>query len=187
MLIYGNVTKSIASNILNIFNRLTYDITKQHNQDNSSVLKKIPNGTSCRNYQVVNRYEKNTAVLYNILISEYIPFVTENWNKLTCLTLLLHKILNNQYFYILRTQEQFGYIVSVKSYSFSGFSKSAYFTDFISFIVQSPNKTSSEIIQRTEDFIQDFYSFLKNLSDADEKSPSFVWIHFFICFTNKLI
>ena len=67
----------------------------------------------------------------------------------------------------MRTQEQFGYIVSVKSYSFSGFSKSAYFTDFISFIVQSPNKTSSEIIQRTEDFIQDFYSFLKNLSDAD--------------------
>jgi insulysin len=175
MLIYGNVIKQTSINILNIFSKLAFikdnkqNISKntkntKTNTITNTVTNTISAGITHRNIQVVNKHEKNTAVLYSVFVSEYVPFVTPGWEKLHCFLLLLCKILNNQYFYKLRTQEQFGYVVSVKSQSFSGFANSSYNTNFISFLVQSPKKTFSEIIKRTDEFILDFNTYLNELT-----------------------
>jgi len=111
--------------------------------------------------QKENPDEKNNAVGTYLYISNISKF---NNIKDKCILDVIYKLISQEYFFQLRTQEKFGYIVG------SGIVLQQIYKStnmYFRFIVQSQKNTSNEIIQRTKKFIVDFNSHLIKLDNNE--------------------
>lgn len=85
------------------------------------------------------------------------------WYLNSCLINVLDKIISLDYFDTLRTKEKFGYIAGGSVFS-TGDKK--YLTKYYSFLVQSPNKSTQEIIDRTDRYMLEFKNILLNYEES---------------------
>lgn len=112
-----------------------------------------------------NREEANSATCLNVFVDVLnVEEDTIKSVKNICLLNLLDNIMSVEYFNTLRTQEEFGYIVKALQYNYG---KPEYSHRYYGFLVQSPHKTTEEIIKRTKEFI---VSFEKNINDMSDKT-----------------
>lgn len=111
--------------------------------------------------------DKNSASAYLIQLHKFHVKNEPNWKKHIVFNGLLRSILANDYYDQLRTKEQLGYIVDT---SVIHLGSPYYINNYLVFIVQSPNKDSEFLLQRTEKFINDTISIIKNIKpDSFEK------------------
>jgi insulysin len=109
-----------------------------------------------------NDKEKNNAIGYYIFINKVTDIITQLKN--ICLLEMLFRLISQEYFYQLRTQEKFGYIVGSNICSV-GNHNCEY--KYYRFVVQSQKKSTDEMIKRTEIFITTFKKNILNLSQKD--------------------
>lgn len=109
-----------------------------------------------------NPHEKNNAVGTYLEIS---PFTyVEKYMHNLCMLNVVQKFISQEYFYQLRTQEKFGYIVGSGLILIS--TGPSYYL-YSRFIVQSPHKTTNEMIERTTLFIETFKSTIDSISEIE--------------------
>jgi insulysin len=161
ILICGNVTLLDAREISKMFVPLVKykymptlidkDIATQNISPNLTIIKESD-----------TQYEDNVAVGYYIELFKIKVGTTPDWAKKLCLISILENIISDKYFDALRTNEEFGYIVNGKSCNIGD----PVFTSwFYKFLVQSPNKTIPQIIERTLLFITEFEKYIETLTD----------------------
>lgn len=159
LLITGNCDDKLFENILNNFNKLT-----PRNEYKTNAFLNDVTITNIKNDNIVkikkeNPNEKNNSVGTYLFIANINNFKDDIYNK--CVLDVIQKIISQEYFYQLRTQEKFGYIVGSGIVFVSQYkSNNLYFR----FIVQSPKKTSNEMINRTKKFITDFENQINNFT-----------------------
>ena len=164
LLVCGNSTEKIALELGNIFEKFVpndiytpnisiYDIYNNPNSDNDIYI-----------YPAENDHEINYAVGYYIFIEKIRYGITKIWDKYICLLNVLDKIISSEYFDELRIKEKFGYITNS---SISNIGDKRCLLLYYKFMVQSPDKSANEIIERTNKFITDFRIKLINISDKD--------------------
>jgi secreted Zn-dependent insulinase-like peptidase len=76
---------------------------------------------------------------------------------------ILHDIVSEQYFDQLRTKEQLGYVAQSYVYNYGNDTEQPFTT--YNFCVQSPNKDTSYLRERTMRFIKEFRDYLVNESE----------------------
>lgn len=164
MLISGNIIKQNAEKYAEtIYNNLNIKKENKITLDLDTNLKylKLP---YIKKYINKNKDEKN-----NLFTLSYILFTLKKTDN-ECLKNIaflnvLNAITNMQYFNKLRTNEQYGYIVTTKI-SYIGNHNNNVKTGTLKFIVQSPNKDSDFLLERTMNFIKnELNDFIINMSD----------------------
>lgn len=159
IMVSGNVNEEIAleaENIFSVFDNKFADYDKYYD------IHMHPEGDELMIIPSENEHEQNNAVGYYIYIDNKNNKLT--WYKNVCLCNILDNIINSVYFDTLRTKEQFGYIVmsggmNIVQYSYS--------VMCYKFLVQSPDKSMNEIIERTDKFIVEFQHRINNMSDDE--------------------
>lgn len=158
----GNCNNDIAKKIISLFTKLESSHHFKHenlyNSWNQNIIHKVANH---------NYIEKNCAVTYNIFLGSVNKNKYGDWIKEEVVSNMLHNIMHDEYFDQLRTQDMFGYIVKGSLNSVDDYE---HVINYYSFTVQSPNKTTQQIISRTIKFLQDFTTKLQSLSEDDFKS-----------------
>ena len=160
LLVSGNSDKNLTNKIINIFERFNSQNVYKYDD---FVFDKHKNINKCETIYLKdqeNIHENNKAVNYYIYISKIKLGKINDWYMHTCLLNILNKIISLDYFDTLRTKEKFGYIAGGSVFT-TGDKK--YLTKYYSFLVQSPNKSIDEIIKRTDKFIIEFNTKLKNI------------------------
>ena len=160
MLISGNINKIDAEKYADkIYNIL--DIKTELEPNFDTELKELK-------YPYIKKYfNKNKDELNNVFTLSFKLFslkkTDEDCIKNIAFLNILNSITHMQYFSKLRTEEQYGYIVSTKiSYIGNNNIK----TGTIKFIVQSPTKSSEFLLDRTFTFINnELKDFITNLSE----------------------
>jgi insulysin len=165
ILVSGNTTDKLAINIKHIFNKFI-----RHKIYTPTIslcdLYKTPGTDETLIYPVENTHDSNNAVGFYCFISKMIYGVTEKWDKYICLINILDNIISSSYFDTLRTKEKFGYIVKGSKYDVGD---KRCMSKYYVFIVQSPEKTVENIIDRTKQFIIDFKNELLKLTNENIK------------------
>ena len=162
IIVSGNIEKEQAIKIadklysyLNIDNELEKDL--------ESNLKEIKY-PFVQKYNNKNKDEKNNlfTLTYKITNSQK---GTEEWYNNIAFVVILNAISSNQYFNILRTKEQLGYIVNTKIVYLG---RNNYKMCGLRFLVQSPVKDNEFLFKRTQSFIKnELYTYIKNLTPED--------------------
>ena len=159
LLICGNTNKAIVKHIHILFKKFV---------PNKKYISEIINIKL--NNQIIIHQNDNPNEINNIC-GYYLYLFQIDYNaknilddiKKICLLDLLYPLLHIYYFSILRTEEEFGYIVNVKNIIIGHFKYPHY---LLRFCVQSSTKTNDEIQIRTEKFINDdFTNILNKISD----------------------
>jgi secreted Zn-dependent insulinase-like peptidase len=115
-------------------------------------------------YNNKNKEEKNNLFTLTYKISSS-PKGTQEWYNNIAFAILLNTISSNQYFNILRTKEQLGYIVNTKIVYLGN---NDYKMCGLRFLVQSPSKNNDFLFKRTQNFIKnELYTYIKNLTEED--------------------
>lgn len=161
LFISGNCKEEQAKNIQKLFKYLPQ---KKHNYSTYiDSLYRIPSKTEIYNIKNKNDIEENNSSGYYIYI-DTLDFTDTNWVKPLCLLKLLDKIISSEYFDELRTKEMYGYIVFSKILNLGNPSKNNF---FYLYLVQSPNKTNDDIINRTQKFINNFKNILIKMKNDE--------------------
>jgi insulysin len=155
-LITGNCPENIMIDIKSCFNNI---VKNKYNVD-LDLVRKLKKNIKYT-IQNDNKLEENNACGIYIYLGQIIMKNNIKWIKNYCIMNLIHNIISVDYFDELRTKEMFGYIVSGNIVDIGDISKRDF---YYSFTVQSHEKSSNEITTRTEKFINDFYTKIKNLS-----------------------
>ena len=159
----GVVTLELANNITSIFNKFVPDKLYVPSNDICN-LYTIPNNNELISIPIENAHDTNNAMGYYIYLGHIMYGITKDWEKLICLSNILDSIIANNYFDTLRTKEKFGYIV--KGTKVDVGDKQCTHKYYV-FIVQSPERKVTDIIERTEQFIIDFRYSIINISNDD--------------------
>lgn len=99
-----------------------------------------------------NSFEKNSASSQFVLVDSNI--------KNIAFMKLLDMLIGDKYFDTLRTKETFGYIVYAGSFGIY------YYPDMLKYIeltTQSPTKSTNEIVDRTNKFLDEFFEYIKEI------------------------
>lgn len=164
LMVCGNVIKEDITEIKNMFKKFIpsymYVPSLIDSDKVMTIISAIPPVIKPTN----THYEKNVAMVYCIELCKLKIGVTENWNKIFCIISLLDNMIGDKYFDALRTREEFGYIVNGKSKQMGD---PRFYTYYYKFLVQSPIKTPSEIITRTELFIEEYEKILMSTTDNE--------------------
>jgi insulysin len=117
-------------------------------------------------YQIIeNDKEENSSFKLSIKIGHSVQKLNPNCIKESCLIDILDNIISEQYFDQLRTKEQLGYIVqSSPSELYKNWEQPF---GVYNFYVQSPNKNSKYLKERTMQFIKEFRPYLEGMSESD--------------------
>lgn len=159
LLITGNCDEITYNKLENILIELQPHVLYSPNNMLKNILKK--NNLEIIKIKKENPNEKNNAVGTYLYIANISNF--ENI-KLKCMLNVIHKFMSHEYFYQLRTQEKFGYIVGSSIVSQQTYkSNELYFR----FIVQSSKKSIDEMIERTNKFILTFLKKIKNIKEKE--------------------
>lgn len=159
MLISGNCNKKLCNKIINIFDQLKPKIQYVSNVDidDSCCVE-----NSINIFKKENKHESNNAVGFYIYIDKI--FDIQNQCKNICMLEIISKIIHPDYFYELRTQEKFGYIVGSNICSAGNFKCSH---RYFKFIVQSKKKSVTNIINRTKQFIITYRDHIEKLTEKN--------------------
>ena len=68
------------------------------------------------------------------------------------------------YYHILRTKEKYGYVVKSSKINVGD---SRYISKYYTFVIQSPYKSPTKIINRTKKFIKNFRNILLKINDSE--------------------
>lgn len=165
ILVSGNIKIKLAKKIADLLVPFSNIENTNTNIDFIKNLYKIPTKDNEKFiYSIENKHDKNSAMKYSIYIDTISYKLKDNWEKTICLLKILNSKLSTIYFDTLRTKEKFGYIVSG---NIDIYGDKLYSSLYYGFAVQSPEKKSTEMIKRTNEFINDFENILKNI-DVDE-------------------
>ena len=148
LLISGNCKKELAIAISDSFKIF-------HNMKDNTLktpLCRLQIKTLTRKIQNDNNIEKNNCVIVNIFVGKLNYNNCDDYTNY-CIVKLLNNVIQTAFFYKLRTQESFGYIVKNKIYFVNDVD---YKLCYHRFIVVSPNKTVDEIQNRILKFIKEF-------------------------------
>jgi len=156
-IIQGNISQDLASIIVSKYlSKIIKDenITCDYNEQ----IKECVQNEFLKIHDNIN--ESNScymlAIKFGYLISDMdIKYI----EKLSYLT-ILNEIISEQYFDVLRTKEQLGYVAYSHNYCYGNDSEQLYST--YNFCVQSPNKTAEFLKNRTLNFVDEFREFLVN-------------------------
>jgi len=163
LFITGNCDNSCVNTIINNtpIKNTTEKNTKKYITPNKNIVHEELND---------NESEDNVAACTNILIGVLNNSNPNETYKTFCLINLLDNLIGHDYFDELRTKETFGYIVNGKIiYINDNHEKIVYY----SFTVQSPNKTTDEIVKRTDKFIKDYQKKINQITDFESMKKSF--------------
>lgn len=167
MLISGNSTESLAYEICQVFEKF---VSSEHSQIDEvmhneffDIYSHPADGVEIMVENVENKLETNSAVTYDVFIEKIKIGHTNNWAKISCLLNILDSLISTDYFDEVRTKDAYGYIVGSSRKTHGYVPESKYYR----FIVQSPHKTSREIITRTEKFIIDYAKKLASLGEEE--------------------
>lgn len=110
-----------------------------------------------------NDSEKNSIVskIYEIF---KIRVGDPEWQTQIVFIKLLNTIMYTQFFNILRTKEQLGYILSTQI-SYQG--NFIYKNGFFKLLIQSPIKNGDYLLKRVDKFLDEFYEYLQKLNEND--------------------
>lgn len=159
MLLTGNVTTELSNELIDIFSKFSSNLK----YDDCIDLYDTPtNQDEIIVYPTENNYDVNSAMGFHIFIKKIKYGITKNWDMYICLTNIIDKLINNNYFDTLRTKEQFGYVVFGTQYDVGD---KKCISKYYRFIVQSPNKSVNDIINRTKLFILEFKKILNEMSE----------------------
>lgn len=162
MLISGNIDKINAEKYSDEIYKII-NIKKELNPNFNTDLKELK-------YPYVKKYvNKNKDELNNVFTLSYKLFSLEkhdeNYIKNISFLHILNAITHMQYFSKLRTEEQYGYIVSTKISYIGNYNIK---TGTIKFLVQSPLKSSEFLLDRTLKFIkEELKEFITKLDEKD--------------------
>jgi insulysin len=159
----GNINKTLAHKITNLLH--IFITNNKYNYD-EFLLDKHKNINKCESIYSKdneNKHETNKAVINYIYITKMKLGQINTWYLNSCLINVLDKIISLDYFDTLRTKEKFGYIAGGSVFS-TGDKK--YLTKYYSFLVQSPNKSTQEIIDRTDRYMLEFKNILLNYEES---------------------
>lgn len=165
LLVSGNCTEDMYNKICHCMKSVKPTVTYSVTNDLLSELVVETHKDLHVMIKKENQNEKNHAVCTYLFI-ENVSNV-KNTLQSRCLLEILKDFISQEYFYQLRTQEKFGYIVG-SNISFVGNNKSEYM--YFKYIVQSPKKSITEMIDRTTKFIRDFKSNIDSISPEEFKS-----------------
>ena len=156
----GNVTKTQAYELSNYL----YNCIGLKKQLDLNLEKDIINYDSpyTKRINTINKDEQNTVMSLNYNL--FTIRKTNKWKSKILFARLCVAILSYKYFYSLRTQQQLGYIVRCKLVTFIVNSNIAC---VLQFLIQSPIKKASELIQLTQDFIKEQTKYI--MYDMTEK------------------
>jgi len=164
LMVCGNVLKEDVTEIKTMFKKFMpsymYVPSLIDSDKMMTIISAIPPVIKPTN----THYEKNVAMAYCIELCKLKMGVTENWNKIFCIISLLDNMIGDKYFDALRTREEFGYVVNGKSKQMGD---PRFYTYYYKFLVQSPTKSPSEIIARTEIFIEEYEKILMSTTDNE--------------------
>jgi insulysin len=155
----GNCDKALFQGIHNVYESLFLE-------SNSNFTNKYMYTSPLKNeiYRFINKnkIEDNVAVSMHVYLGKY-DF--DKTARIECIINIIDNLLSPEYFDQLRTKEMFGYIVRSTSVKIQDKEKLTHY--YYNFLIQTPNKTTVEITQRTKKFISSFIKNLENLSDID--------------------
>lgn len=166
MLVIGNCTHDLAISLANIFSKfvpnnnykpdmLLCDLINEPDEDDNKLFRNVENDL-----------ETNSALGYYVYITKLKYGSSLNWNKYICFLNVLDRIISTDYFDVLRTKEEFGYVCNGGVESFGD---KRYLARFYTFTVQSPHKTPLEIFDRTNKFLLEFKERLESMTDDEIK------------------
>ena len=160
----GNITEDVAT----ILNKKIYKYIR------------IKHLTEPIDYDNIKSYKENEMFIFNkkskdinVLVSLLFPLPeftlkhTENWYEYIIFCRLFEVILNNEFYYELRTEKEIGYVVRIKS---SIYDNNLTQKIIIKFIVQSSKYSYDIVLREILDFIKRQEKRIENeLSDIDYK------------------
>ncbi|ATZ80906.1 peptidase M16 [Bodo saltans virus] len=148
-----------------LFNELRQVFNNMLEKNNSIEDKRIYNIVSTSIKQNIineNIIEENNGMSLYLYIGNYNYEKFSDWAKNVVLLSILDNFISSDYFDNLRTKEMFGYIVTSRIVVSGDSDIPSYFYNFM---IQSPNKTTKQCIERTEKFINDYNVFISNLTN----------------------
>ena len=164
IMIFGNIRKNDAINIVSDFSQFSSNYVYNPEVSELDLFKPL---ISSENHIIKvseNTHEENNAVAYYIELCKLQIGVTDNWKFKYCCIQIIECIIGDKYFDALRTKEEFGYIVNC---SIKNLGDPQYITFYCKYLVQSPSKSTDEIIKRTELFIDEFKSVIDNITEQN--------------------
>lgn len=162
LLISGNCDKKLYSQLENTICKLRPRVEYRSNKILDDMILKYDKKINIINVSKENPDEKNNSV------GTYLHIATiknlQNDIIYKCALDVVQKFISQEYFFQLRTQEKFGYIVGSGIVLISNYKTgNLYFR----FIVQSPKKTPDEMIKRTLKFIKEFSKHINNIKEEE--------------------
>lgn len=162
LLVSGNCKQTLYSELVKVISKLKPNTEFKSNSLLDDVKFKFDKTINIINISKENPDEKNNSVGTYLHISSITNLQTDIYHK--CILDVVQKFISQEYFFQLRTQEKFGYIVGSGIVLTSNYrTGNLYFR----FIVQSPQKTSDEMIKRTLKFIKDFSKRINNINENE--------------------
>ena len=164
ILISGNCDENIANKLINTFSKFVS--MNVYNPDDVMIdLYGTPTESNDKYvWSNDNKHDENSAVNVMVFIDKIRYGKSIDWNKTICLMEVLEKIIGPKYFDALRTQEKYGYIVK---YYVKNMGDPKCFSKYGIYLVQSPRKTSDDMIQRTYEFIDQTTACIYEISNDE--------------------
>ena len=170
--ICGNINHQKAISINEDIEKLNkylcdYKICIDKKLNKRFVVNKIKNEKGIKYYTIKNKniHETNNGVGYYIFLFDINHNIDKKWSELLCLSKILENIIGERYFSILRTNEQFGYIVTANTVVLGYEDTKSY---YLKLFIQSSSKSIDEIKNRNIIFLNEFLEYLKKLKSIKE-------------------
>lgn len=158
--ISGNIEKNKAIDICNIiYSKLDIKKETQNNTDGINNVE-IP----CTIFMHNHNSMENNSIMVKLYEICRIKIGDKDWELYIVFLKLLNTIMYTQFFNIIRTKEQLGYIISTQILYLGN---SIYKNGFFKFLIQSPIKNGKYLLDRTNKFIEEFYIYLNNLNEEE--------------------
>jgi secreted Zn-dependent insulinase-like peptidase len=151
LLVSGNCDKKLYTQIANVLKKIKPRIEYKTTNILDEFALNIKKTMFISNIPKENQNEKNNSVGTYLCIANVNNIRVDL--RYICMLEVLQKFISQEYFYQLRTQEKFGYIVGSGIILITNNKLGCL---YFRFIVQSPNKTPDEMMKRTTKFINDF-------------------------------
>ncbi len=164
ILVSGNCTQGLASDIGKIFEKFVPNQLYTMDSSSFDTYQCPQDGMEIIINDVENKLETNSAMMYNVFIEKLKYGTTMNWAKTVCLLNVLDSLISTEYFDEVRTKDTFGYVANGSKRNYGDVKN---ISKYYGFLVQSPHKTTKEIIDRTQRFILEYKDKLQNVTEDD--------------------
>lgn len=156
--LYGNIDDIIIQSIVKRLDTFK----SPYNKKIKNIVRAIDEGdTEIFMKNMYNPLEKDSIINLMYEIGSIQRGITNEWDTKLASLMLVHKILNEKFFDQLRTVEQTGYIVKCLVTMVGNW---GYPTYGLLYMIQSSKKNPYELRKRIRTFVNDSYTYIKNMS-----------------------